>query len=187
MTEYTDQEIVNSLKNRESHVVAYVAKRFIPMIKFMIKEQRADFLEADDLFQDTLMIIIKKIDTGEFILTAKFSTYLYAVCKNLIEYHSKKNEVRVRYLTLHDKGVFQEEDFSEIYDENLQHKIYQHYFYTLGNTCQEVLKMYWLDVPMKEIAIKIGSTEGFVRKKKHECKKRLIELVIANPDNITSD
>jgi len=187
MSDYTDQEIVDSLKNRENHVVAFIAKRFMPMISYLIKELRADFLEADDLFQDALMIIIKKIDSGEFILTAKFSTYLYAVCKHLIEYHLKRRDVQIRYLTVQDKEKYQEEDFSEVYDENLNHKLYQYYFNKLGMNCQEVLKMYWLDVPMKEIADKLGSTEGFIRKKKHECKKKLLELVLLNPDKVKSD
>lgn len=187
MSTYTDQEIVDSLKKRENHVVAFIAKRFMPMISYLIKEQKADFLEVDDLFQDALMIIIKKIDSGEFTLTAKFSTYLYAICKNLIDYHLKKKDVRNRFLTVHEKDNFHDEDFSEDYDENLQQKLYLHYFNKLGPTCQEVLRLYWLDVSIKEIADKLGNTDGFIRKKKHECKKRLIELVLTNPDNIKPD
>jgi RNA polymerase sigma factor (sigma-70 family) len=187
MINYTDQEIVDSLKNRENHVVAYVAKKYLPMVKYMIREMKAEFAEAEDIFQDALMIIIKKIDKDELKLTAKFSTYLYAVCKNLLEYHEKKNNVKQKYLIAQGKDLLEDENFSENYDDDYQQKIYQYYFEKLGTSCQDILKMYWLDLPIKEIANKIGTTEGFIRKKKHDCKKRLIELIISNPDNINAD
>lgn len=187
MNQYTDQEIVDSLKNRENHVVSFIAKRYMPMVTYMIKENKAGFLEPEDLFQDALMIIIRKIDSDELILKAKFSTYLYAVCKNLIEYHQKRKDVRQKYLISQEKDEVQEEDFSEKYDEDYENKIYQHYFSKLGSSCQEILRLFWMDVPFKEIAKKTGNTESYVRKKKHDCKTRLIELVINNPDNINSD
>ena len=187
MLNYTDQDIIKSLKNRENHVVGFIAKKYLPMVKYLIKEMKVEFAEAEDIFQDALMIIIKKIDNDELVLTAKFSTYLYAVCKNLLEYQEKKYEVKQKYLITQEKDILEEEDFSEKYDDEYQQKIYQYYFSKLGTSCQDILKMYWLDVPIKEIADKIGTTEGFVRKKKHECKKRLIDLIMSNPDNINSN
>jgi len=186
MTKYTDQQILDSLKHRENHVVSYISKKFLPMIKHMLRELSWDDEDAEDIFQEALIIIIKKIDANEFKLTAKFSTYLYAVCKNLLEYRRRKKAVEDRYLIRKTETTF-EENFSEEYDRKYQYKIYKHYFAKLGSSCQNILNMYWLDMPIKEIAQKVGSTEGYVRKKKYECKKRLIDLILKNPDNINAD
>jgi RNA polymerase sigma factor (sigma-70 family) len=186
MTTYTDQQILKSLKRRESHVVAYIAKKFLPMIEHVLREINLEDEDAEDIFQEALIIIIKKLDSDEFKLTAKFSTYLYAVCKNLIELKKRKKAIESKYI-VKKADISYEENFSEEYDRKYQYKIYKHYFSKLGSSCQNILNMHWLDMPMKEIAEKIGSTEGYVRKKKHECKKRLIDLITKNPDNINAD
>jgi len=186
MLTYTDEQILSSLKRRENHVVSYIARKYLPMIKYMLREQKGDEDDAEDLFQEALIIIIKKIDSDEFKLTAKFSTYLYAVCKNLFEYRKKRKAVADKHL-LQKADTVIDEDFSENYDKKYQYKIYKHYFSKLGSSCQDILNLYWVDMPIKEIAVKVGSTEGYVRKKKHECKKKLIELITTNPDNISSD
>jgi RNA polymerase sigma factor (sigma-70 family) len=183
---YTDEQLIISLKRRDNHVVSYIFKKYMPMIKYMVKELKGKEEEAEDLFQEALIIIIKKIDSDELILTAKFSTYLYAICKNLLESRLKRKTVEEKYLIRKVETVF-DEDFSEDYDKKYQYKMYKHYFAKLGESCQRILNMYWLDVPVKEIAKALNSTEGYVRKKKLECKERLIDLITANADNIGSD
>ncbi len=186
MTKYTDQQILKSLRQRESHVVSYIEVKFLPMIKHMLRETDWDDSEAEDIFQEALIIIIRKVDADELKLTAKFSTYLYSVCKNLFELKKRKVAIEKKHLTKKVETTY-EENFSEDYDRNYQYKIYKYYFSKLGSSCQQILNMYWLDMPIKEIAKKIGSTAGYVRKKKHECKKRLIELIMKNQDNISAD
>jgi DNA-directed RNA polymerase specialized sigma24 family protein len=46
------------------------------------------------------------------------------------------------------------------------------------------MKMYWLDYSVKEIAKETGFTKNYVMKHKYECKKKLMELVKRNPENI---
>ena len=186
MSKYTDQQLLDSLKHRDNHGVSYIAKKYLPMITHMLREMNWDEEDAHDIFQEALIIIIKKIDAGELKLTAKFSTYLYAVCKNLFEYKRRKKTVENKYLINKVETTF-EENFSEDYDRKYQYKMYKHYFAKLGSSCQNILNMYWLDIPIKEIAKKVGSTEGYIRKKKHECKKRLIDLILKNSDNINAD
>ena len=186
MIKYTDQQILDSLKKRESRVVSFIAKKYLPMIEHVLREMELEDEEAEDILQEALIIIIRKVDEGDFKLTAKFSTYLYAICKNLIELKRRRKVIESKHL-LKKAETSYEENFSEEYDRKYQYKIYKHYFSKLGSSCQNILNLFWLDMPMKEIAAKIGSTEGYVRKKKHECKKRLIDLIQQNPDNINAD
>jgi len=183
---YTDEQIVKSLKYRQNHIVSYILKKYLPMIKYLLIEMKGNEDDAEDIFQEALIIIIKKIDSDEMVLTAKFSTYLYAICKNLFELKRKKKLVEEKYL-IRKAETIADENFSENYDEKYQYKMYKHYFAKLGESCQKILNMYWMDTSNKDIAREIGSTEGYVRKKKHECKERLIELIMTNPDNINSD
>ena len=86
MAKYSDQEIIDHLKERKSEAVRHIIRKYLPMVKYMVKEFRfsdgnilikGSEKDAEDIFQEALYIIIKKIDSGEFRLTAKFSTFLY--------------------------------------------------------------------------------------------------------------
>lgn len=39
--------------------------------------------DAEDLFQDALIVLIKKLSDEKFVLSVSINTYLYAICKNL--------------------------------------------------------------------------------------------------------
>ena len=39
--------------------------------------------DAEDLFQDAMMVLVEKLRQDQFQLTASIDTYVYAICKNL--------------------------------------------------------------------------------------------------------
>lgn len=183
MVKYTDQEIVESLKNRKGDAVRFVSEEYLPMIVYMVEKMDGSYNDAEDIFQEALIIIIKKIDSGELKLTAKFSTYLYAVCKNLWLYQLNKNKVDDK-LQLEDVEETYEPDYDEKYDKALQQKQFWHYYEQLSDVCRKILRLYWLDLPVKKIAEDMGNTEKYIRKRKYECKKKLVELILKNKDRI---
>ena len=193
MEKYSDELIIKHLRERKSDAVSYIVKKYLPMIKFMVSDYNysegqisASLNEddAEDIFQESLYIIIKKIDSGDLKLTVKFSTYLYAVCKNLLKYKLKKLITEQKYKTNEAENTVIVEDTAEIYKTNKRQELFDHYFLLLSPVCKNILKMSWSDYSQTEIADKLGNTIKYIRKRKHECKKRLIELILKNPDKI---
>jgi RNA polymerase sigma factor (sigma-70 family) len=180
MTEYSDQEIIECLRNRKGYVVHYLSDRYLPMIRLMVYQMGGTGEDAKDIFQDALLIMLQKIDTNEFVLTCKFKTFLYSVCENLWKTILAKRQAASNYLIrkVDDTG---NQDFTEIYDN----KLYEHMFYdmfeTLGPVCKQILKLYWQEFSPKEIAEKLGYTYSYVRKKKCECQGELMDKVYNHP------
>jgi len=179
--EYTDSEIIECLRNRQSYVVLYLSDQYLPMIKNMVIHMGGNSEDAKDIFQEGLMIILEKIDSREFALTCKFKTFLYCICENLWKSILIKRQSTVNYL---QRQVDTEEDtdFSEQVDDDLSREIFMKSFKKLDKSGRKILKLYWKGYSPQEIAEKLNYSYGYVRKKKSESQAELIEKVKSHPD-----
>ena len=180
MKEYTDSEIIECLRTRQSYVVRYLHDRYLPMIRLMVTQMGGTSEDAMDIFQDGLMILIEKLDNNEFALTCKFKTFLYCVCENLWKIVLAKRKAAENYLRR--KVDDDEADFSEVMDNNLYQSIFHAAFETLDPAARNILKLYWEEMPPQDIAEKLGYSYGYVRKKKSEAQAELIMKVKKHPD-----
>jgi RNA polymerase sigma factor (sigma-70 family) len=181
--EFTDQEIIDCLKSRQSYVVHWLSERYLPMIRLMVHQMGGSLEDAKDIFQDGLMIMLEKIDNDDYVITCKFRTYLYCVCENLMKAVLDKRTATSNYLHQLSED-FNNNDFTEISDHNLYNKIFSDALGSLEPACQKILKLYWQEIPPKEIAEELGVTYGYVRKKKCEGQAEFIKKVKQHPDYI---
>jgi RNA polymerase sigma factor (sigma-70 family) len=179
--DYTDQEIIECLKSRQSYVVRWLSDRYMPMIRLMVYQMGGTLEDAKDIFQDGLIIMLEKIDNNDFVLTCKFKTYLYCVCENLWKSLLVKRKAAINYMQ-HRVEENDYIDFTELPDNALYENIFYDVFGTLEPACQKILKLYWQEVPPKEIADRLGLTYGYVRKKKCEGQTEFIKKVKQHPD-----
>ena len=167
MKEYSDNEIIECLRNRQSYVVRYLSDRYLPMIRLMVTRANGTSEDAMDIFQEGLMIIIENIDNKEFALTCKFKTFLYCICEKLWNDALLKRKAAVNYhrRKLDDSD---DKDFTEMMDEKLCEDIFRNVFESLEPSYKKILTLYWEEMSPQEIADKLGLTYGYVRKKKSE-------------------
>jgi len=180
MREYSDSEIIECLRNRQSHVVKYLFDRYLPMIKLMIFRMGGSTEDAKDIFQDGLLILIEKIDNKDFVFTCKFKTYLYCVCENLWKSVLMKRKAAANYLSSTSETEA-DKDINEFIDNKLYDEIFWGVFETLDEVGKKILKLYWQGVSPSEIAEKLGYTYGYVRKKKCKTQIELIERIKKSP------
>lgn len=178
--EYSDNEIIEGLRNRQSNVVRYLSERYLPMIRLMVFQNGGSAEDSYDIFQDGLIILLEKIDNGDFVLTCKFKTYLYCVCENLWKSVLDKRSAASKYF-LRKEDEESEKDINEVIDYKMYEEIFRDVFQTLDPASRNILNMYWQDIPPQEIAEKLGFTYGYVRKKKCEAQNELTEKVKKHP------
>lgn len=181
MKEYTDTEIIECLRNRESYVVRYLSDRYLSMICLMVMRSGGTREDAKDIFQESLMIMLEKLDDNQFALTCKFQTFLYCVCENLWKATLTKKRVAANYFIRRveeDQG----NDFTENSDNQLREDIFRNAYDSLDPVGKTILKLYWDELSPREIADRLGYTDGYVRKKKCEAQAELTEKVKRHPD-----
>jgi RNA polymerase sigma factor (sigma-70 family) len=174
--EYTDSEIVECLRSRQSYVVRYLWDRYMPMIRLLVTRMGGTTEDAKDMFQDGLMIMLEKIDSRQFTLTCSFKTFLYCVCENLWKSVLDKRHAAANYF-VRMVDPDDENDFTDHIDNKLYEDIFREVFESLDQVSKNILKLYWQDVSPQEIAGKLGYTYGYVRKKKCEAQIELTEKV----------
>ena len=184
MVRYSDEALVEGLRLRSDLIIRYLYEEFFPIIKYLVMSNSGSDEDAEDVFQDGLVIIFKQIRAKELELTSSFRTYLYSICRNLWLVKLKK---RKKYI--HEFSDF--EDFkSSVYDRNHYHeegeiekfRLYQKHFYTLGDDCKKVLLLFMKKIPLKEIASEMGyKTENYAKTRKYLCKEELKRRIINDP------
>jgi len=181
MKKYTDQEIIQGLKSGDSYAVKYLAKDYLPVIRYYISKNNGNEEDAKDIFQDALFIIIEKIHNNEFILQGTLSTYIFAICKNLwlmaLDRQKAAKNYELRRLADH-----MDSDFTEDGDRVFYENVFRQCFDSMDQVSQKILKMYWMEISPSEIAEKLGYSYGYVRKKKSECMKELKNRIMNHPD-----
>ena len=181
MQEYSDQEIVKSLRKQQSFAVQYLYDRYLPMIRLMVFQKGGTLEDAKDVFQDALIIVLQALDQKDFKLSCKLKTFFYSVAEKHWLCVVAKRIVAEKYLhTKMDDSV--DEDFTEIYDNELYKKIFYEVFETLDPVCKKLLLKYWEEQSPIDIAKDLGYSYGYVRKKKCECQAELINRIRNHPE-----
>ncbi len=193
MKRYTDQQIIENILKKDAETMQFLHNEYLPIVKYLVyhcsyRSEKVNVqlyeTDAEDILYDALYILIKKIYDNNFVLTSKLSTYVYAVCKNLVKMKLKKKYYEVKYQDAAVNHTEFADDFDEYYDDHLKNNVFEHYYQMLSGMCKEILKYYWTDYSVAEIAEKTGNTKNYIMKRKYECQNRLIELIKLNPDHI---
>tara|TARA_A100000164_G_scaffold280132_1_gene252434 strand:- start:135 stop:674 length:540 start_codon:yes stop_codon:yes gene_type:complete len=170
----TEQQILDHISRGDESALDYLYKKYYPMMTKMVLKNNGTVEEANDVYQDALIVFWQKAISGNLKITAKISTYLYSICKNcwLKELNRKK---RLSY-TEHEVSM------AEPNHEDIMSKVVQDAMEVLGDPCKSVLIYYYFNqMSMSEIADRMNySNANTVKAKKYKCKKRLDVLIKKN-------
>ncbi len=178
MKRYSDLEIIQGIRKQNEVVLKYLYDRYFNQVRAMVEQNNGMYKDAQEVFQDSIIIIYRKIKNENFELTSSFATYLYSVCWKIwmkeLRDRNRENEVREEYQYLQENP----EDVAVQYELHRRYKLYQEYFKKLNKECKKILKLYLKDTPEKKMAKKLGieNVENLKRRKQY-CKKKLIELI----------
>jgi RNA polymerase sigma factor (sigma-70 family) len=156
----------------------------MPMVNLMVSQTGGSSEDGKDIFQEGLMIMIEKIDNKDFALTCKLKTFLYCVCENLWKSVLSRRKLAADYLRQSVKQDDEDGDIPGFIDEVMYREIFFNAFEALDPVRKNVLKLYWEDMSLQEIADKFGYTYAYTKKRKCEAQAELIKKIKNNPDYI---
>ncbi len=185
MKRLLDEEIIAGLRKRDNRVLQYIYKNSYNPVKQLILNNAGSDNDAEDIFQEALIIIFKKLrDESEFELTSSFNTYIYSISRLLWLKHLrniKKIEIDPLNRDMEERIEFEEP--LPVQDKDLRMAIYQRTLLKIPEDCQKILRLTAQDITSKEIARQLGfRSEGYVRKRRHFCKEYLVNKIKEDPD-----
>ena len=152
----------------------------LPSIITYTRNNNGSEADARDVFQDALMALYKRLGDGPFTLTCTLKSYLRVVCRNLWLKRLRKGERVSGVLPEGQSPV----DIDSLMDARMEaserEALLWRHFDKLTDGCRDILRQFFAGTPMLEIAERAGSSVGYVKKRKHQCKEKLVAAVRAD-------
>jgi RNA polymerase sigma factor (sigma-70 family) len=180
-----DQDLIKSVLNNNSDKALNSLYKHFPMMKKMILQRGGNVQDAEDVFQEALIIFIGKIKQDDFALTAKASTYLFSVCRFLWNDELKKRKQPVPF----DLEIASEEqqELERLIEQDSRSKLAEKALEAIRDRCRELLLLFYEDrLKLKDIAAQMGySSESTAKNQKYKClegaRNKLKELKQSSP------
>jgi RNA polymerase sigma factor (sigma-70 family) len=167
-----EKPIYNPLEIKKELAVLY---KYLPEVKRLLRTFGCDAVTAEDLFQEALIIYLRKKNDPDFDFQLAPIHFIKQTCK-LLWYNAARKEQKHGATGL-------ELDLEEIPDswmeKELQYKQLESALTKIGNQCKELLHLFYgLGWNMVDIANKLGMRNDKVAKaQKYRCIQKAKELV----------
>ena len=176
-----DQSLLEGLKNSKKESIKAIYDLALPAVIQWVKENNGTEEDARDIFQDAIVALFSKVKSKDFKLTCTLKSFLRIMCRNLwLSRIRNKNKFFTKDLDEVEE-VEMGEDLLEKIDKSEKEALYFKHFRELGESCREILEAYFNKIPVKEIAEKLKTSESYIKKRKFNCKEKLIKSIQDDP------
>ncbi len=181
MIAYSDDQILKGILRHDNLILQYVYKEYYYNINYFIKRNSGTEDDANDIFQEAIIIIYRKIKENDLVFeTSSFKNYLFSVCRLLWLKQLEKRKIEKAKLdeSLPYHEELYDDNLNELVEKNEKYSLYQKHFCSLGMDCQKLLQLFFEKVSLKEIAKIMGyKSEKYAKKRKYKCKEILVNRI----------
>ncbi len=186
MSEQTDMQVITLLQSgvesKENQGIKILYEQNFKLIEHLVVTNKGSSTDAEDLFQEGIIVLYKQLRKPDFGLDCKIKTYLYSVCRNLwlkrLRTFGRTTELTETYNAVPiDETSLQKIEITE------RTKSLMDLLETIGESCKKMLLFYYFEqLKMKEIAEKMDlANEQVAKNKKSICMRKLKAIVKDSP------
>jgi RNA polymerase sigma factor (sigma-70 family) len=179
---YTDQEIIDGIKSQDNNVLLFVYHKNFRSVKHYIEKNNGSDQDAEDVFQDAMILIFDKINDDSLVLNCTMQTYLFSVIKLLWLKQLKFRERRKVVIEECDSFISNNEDILDTILRTERKSVFLKHYNELTEDCQTIIKYFLRGLSISEITKAMGyNSEQHTKNRRFRCKKTLIEKILKNP------
>ncbi|NDC42779.1 MAG: sigma-70 family RNA polymerase sigma factor [Chitinophagia bacterium] len=178
-----EQKTLEALARGDRQATARVYQQNYPIVHKWLLKNGCESDDADDLFQESMVVLFGKVQEADFRLSCSISTYIFSVAKHLWYKKFRKDQagpVRLQERDGDDDGY----EIAAVDDVNVHHEREAHFSQLaaaldqIGEPCRSLLQaFYHKDRSMQQIAAEFGYTNPENAKtQKYKCLTRLRKL-----------
>lgn len=173
-----NEQYLNGLVGRDPAVLENIYEHLFPGIAKHVLDNSGTREDAEDVFQEGLLVLYRKARADKLVLSSSFYTFFYAVCQRIWLKKLSRGKKK-RALPLEEERVGElAADAAQALEQSEQYQLYRSKFKLLGEDCQNLLRLFFKGVSMAEIAGQMGyGSEGYAKKRKFQCKQKLVQLI----------
>ena len=184
MIKFSDESILQGLKEKRTDCILYLYQNFFPLTKSIVEKNSGNFEDAEDVFQDGIIVLFEKISSGPLILNCSLKTFFYSICRNIwMQRLDRKWRLLYQDEIVTEAAQEYEAIPLEINEEKLEKtRLYQVHFLSLPSDCQKVLSMFISKMPLKKVAqVMKYKDENYAKTRKYLCKNLLRKKILNDP------
>lgn len=155
------------------------------MVQSLIINNNGSAEEAQDIFQEAMIVLYEKVRSGSFELNCQIKTYIYSVCRRLwLKRLQQLNRYSPEVPGL-ESVVPVEEEIEDHEKRNAEFEMMDKAINSLGEPCRSLLEAFYLQKKnMQEIAAGFGYTNADNAKtQKYKCLMRLKKIFFEHYKN----
>lgn len=148
------------------------------MIQQMVMTNNGSEEDAQDLFQETIMVLYERLKKGNFELNCLLKTYLYAVAKKLWLKKLQRQQLKLDANQLEEELPDVAFDLEFEQQQQLYHHNMRKALLELGEPCKSLIEAFYIQKKsMQDIAEFFGYTNSDnAKNQKYKCLTRLKKL-----------
>ena len=175
-------DFISSILSGDRVGLSRMYTTIFPAIRKLVHDYGASEDDAKDVFQDATIVIYEKAQRPDFQLTSQFSTFFIGISRNL--WMSRRQKKSASEVTIPEEAKYMADGSLEIDLLQVERgKLFYKALRELGEDCQKLLELFFQKNAMEAIAEEMGfGSEGYARRRKSQCKDRLVELIKNAPE-----
>lgn len=175
---YTDQELLDGIKEKNNTILQFIIKQNYKSVLNLVTNNNGDTSDAQDILQETLIVLFNKASSGKFVLTSSLHTLIYSIARLMwlkeLRRRNGSNNIPTDFIEIEDEDLNIEKEI----EKNDRLRLYRSKFEELGEECKKLLRLFYLGTPMKQITKFLDFTsDEYTKKRKYKCKQALVESI----------
>lgn len=179
-----DHKLIKAiLSGKDDHVLEVLYNELYPKIEYLILRNGGDQEEAQDIFQDAVVILYKQVKEDKFDQQYQIAGFVYTVSRNLWINRAKRKN-RNTELPEDDQATPLEGNVMDDMLSEERAQYIEHVLSKLDPKCKDLL-IYSIfhNLSMKEISKLMNfNSEDVAKTKNYKCKKKLLKIIENNPN-----
>lgn len=181
MADFTNTDLFNGILGQNKNALKYLYSTFYPKVAAMIRNQGGREDDANDIFQEAIIIFYRKAKKGQLDSNYAVLPYLMSTCRliwlKMLQNRQKDKEA----LPMVEDGEEESPLYMEFLESKRKELFYEH-FKKLSEECQKTLSAFFKGMSFSQMADELGlSSEEFARRKKYLCKEYLVKSIKSDP------
>jgi RNA polymerase sigma factor (sigma-70 family) len=172
-----DNEIITAIRISDREKALKVLYKEFPKIKHNIVTSGGDTAQAEEIFHDSLLLMMEKVSDPSFMLTSKLSTFLYGIARFLWKNELKKKN-KFYELEWSDTLILNEEDMAYDFEKEEQFNALEKVLNSISDKCREIFeRFYFKKESMETIAKALEfSSVNSAKTQKYKCMEQAIKV-----------
>ena len=176
--------LLEGLARQDKKAIELIYKENFGLIQSLVLNNNGSADDAKDIFQEAMIVLYQKVQTGHFELNCQLKTFVYSVCRRLW-LKRLMHQNRYSLYENHESFVLVDEEMEDHEQKAADFVLMEKAMASLGEPCKSLLEAFYMQKKgMQEIAASFGYTNADNAKtQKYKCLMRLRKLFFSQYKN----